>query len=105
GRVSPSLPTRGCLHAPPAAAGPSLHRTGLRHGVSGVPAQRQQVPPDDPISALSDDGHDDEAKSVAAVWPAIADSVLLGSMTLGECLSLLARHIPGLTRLAGRLRV
>ena len=42
---------------------------------------------------------------MAAIWPAIADSVRLGSMTVAECLSLLARHDPGLARLAGRLRV
>ncbi|HJZ59957.1 MAG TPA: hypothetical protein VKE74_33755 [Gemmataceae bacterium] len=54
---------------------------------------------------LQDNGHDDEAEAVAAFWPAIADSVRLGSMTLGECLSLLARHAPALARLAGRLHV
>lgn len=51
---------------------------------------------------LADNGSYDAAVAVRTFWPAIADSLRDG-MTLAEALALVARHAPGLARLARRI--
>jgi hypothetical protein len=51
---------------------------------------------------LGDNGHKDEADTVRAFWPAIADSLYMG-MLLMRAMSLLGRHASGLGKLARRL--
>src|SRR5262245_12977390 len=89
---------RGPVHGRPNGRAPG-------GAASGAQAGGHTGPGGGGVVWLQDNGHDDEAQAVAAFWPAIADSVRLGSMTLGVCLSLLARDAPELARLAGRLQV